>query len=171
MADGELLFGLSVFQFTHTALVPLNAHMCFIFFPAFGKARRVDHHHPNQVSFKMCIILKEIVLSEQSTSILYLKSLKFNAKTDISISIRLRYLRLKLLKNIENNKNICDIFHHIFKHIPCYVASEVLLKRFYFALFDDGLTLKTLKLAYIGFAIKLFNCIFYIMLYKISLAF
>ena len=31
-----------------------------------------------------------------------------------------------------------------------YVMSEVSLKRFYFALFDDGLTLKTLKLAFIG---------------------
>ena len=31
--------------------------------------------------------------------------------------------------------------------------SEV-LKRFYFALFDDGLTLKTLNLAYIGFCIQ-----------------
>ena len=32
--------------------------------------------------------------------------------------------------------------------------SEVSLKRFYFALFDDGLTLKTLKLVYIGFCIQ-----------------
>ena len=32
--------------------------------------------------------------------------------------------------------------------------SEVSLKGFYFALFDDGLTLKTLKLAYIGFCIQ-----------------
>ena len=32
--------------------------------------------------------------------------------------------------------------------------SEVSLKRFYFALFDDGLTLKTLKLAFIGFLIQ-----------------
>ena len=38
-----------------------------------------------------------------------------------------------------------------FKNIPCYVISEVSLKRFYFALFDDGLTFKTLKLAFIGF--------------------
>ena len=47
-------------------------------------------------------------------------------------------------KNIENNKKICHIFHHNFKHIPCYVMSEVSLKRvFIFALFDDGLTLDT----------------------------
>ena len=78
-----------------------------------------------------------------------------NAKTDISIFINLRYLRLKLLKNKENNKKICDIFHHIFKNISCYLTSEVSLKRFYFVLFDDGLTLKTLKLAYI-WHLKLF---------------
>ena len=42
----------------------------------------------------------------------YTKSL--NAKTDISILINLRYLRLKLLKNKENNKKIID-FHHNFK--------------------------------------------------------
>ena len=84
----------------------------------------------------------------------FMKSL--NSKTDISIFfINLRYLRLKLLKNKENNKKICHIFHHNFKNIHCYVMSEVglSLKRFYFALrlFDDRLTLKTLKLAFIGF--------------------
>ena len=36
--------------------------------------------------------------------------------------------------------------------------SEVSLKRFYFVLFDNRLTLKTLKLAFIGFAFKLFTC-------------
>ena len=77
-----------------------------------------------------------------------LKSL--NSKTDISIVINFRYLRLKLLKNKENNKKICHIFHHSFNNIPCYVLGEVSLKRFYFALFDDGLTFKTLKLAFIG---------------------
>ena len=77
-----------------------------------------------------------------------------NSKTDISIFINLRYLRLKLLKNKENNKKICHIFHHNFKSIRCYVMSEVSLKRFYFALFDDGLTLKTLKLAFINFLIQ-----------------
>ena len=82
---------------------------------------------------------------------------KIYAKTNISIFINLRYLRFKLLKNKENNKKVCYIFHN-FKNIPCYVTREVSLKRFYFALFDDGLiyTLKTLKLAYIGFAFKLF---------------
>ena len=33
-------------------------------------------------------------------------------------------------------------FHHNFKHIPCYVMSEVSLKKFYFALFDDRHILK-----------------------------
>ena len=74
----------------------------------------------------------------------YMKSL--NAKTDISIFINFRYLRLKLLKNKENNKKIYNIFHYNFKNIPC-VKSEVSL--IFFALFDDGLTLKTVKLAYI----------------------
>ena len=50
-----------------------------------------------------------------------------SAKTDISIVINLRYLRLKLLKNKENNKKICDIDYHNFKNIPCYVTSEVSL--------------------------------------------
>ena len=69
-----------------------------------------------------------------------------NSKTDISIFINLRYLRLKLLKNKENNKKICHIFHHNFKNIPCYVMSGVSLKRFYVALSDDGLTLKTFEI-------------------------
>ena len=68
--------------------------------------------------------------------------------------MNLRYLRLKLLKKKENNKKICHIFHHNYINIPCYVMSEVSLKRFYFALFDDGLTLKTLKLAFIDFCIQ-----------------
>ena len=90
----------------------------------------------------------------QSMFIYIMYNLKrLNSKTEISIFINLRYLRLKLLKNKENNKKICHIFHHYFKNIPYYVMSEV-LKRFYFALFDDGLTLKTLKLAFIGFWIQ-----------------
>ena len=36
------------------------------------------------------------------------------------------------MKNKEHNKKICHIFHHNFKNIPCYVMSEVSLKRFYF---------------------------------------
>ena len=91
-------------------------------------------------------------------NVLHMKSL--NSKTDISIFINMRYLRLKLLQNKENNKKICHIFHHNFKNIPCYVMSEVSLKRFYFALFDDGLTLKTLKLTFISFWIQTLHIFF-----------
>ena len=54
---------------------------------------------------------------------------------------------IKDAENKENNKKICHILHHNFKT----VVSEVSLKRFYFALFDDGLTLKTLKMPFICF--------------------
>ena len=58
-----------------------------------------------------------------------------NSKTDISFFISLRYLRLKMLKNKENNKKYVILYiHHNFKNIPCYVISEVILKRFYYAL-------------------------------------
>ena len=40
------------------------------------------------------------------------------------------------------------------KNIPCYVMSEVSFNRLYFALLNDGLILKTLKFAYIGFCIQ-----------------
>ena len=78
-----------------------------------------------------------------------------NSKTDISIFINLRYLRLKVLKNKENKK-ICHSFHHSFKNIPCYVMSEVSLKRFYFALFDDGLK-KLLNWRLSAFEFRLFK--------------
>ena len=42
------------------------------------------------------------------------------------------FLGLKLLKDKENNKKICHIFHHNFKNILCCVMSEVSLKMFYF---------------------------------------
>ena len=63
---------------------------------------------------------------------------------------------IKAAEKQRKTKKICDIFHHNFKNIPCYVMSEASLKRSfsYFALLDDGLTLKTLKLAYIGFCIQ-----------------
>ena len=63
-----------------------------------------------------------------------------NAKTNIFIFINLRYLRLMLQKNKENNKKIkkvCDNFHHNFKNIPCYVTIEVSLKNFYLALYNS----------------------------------
>ena len=46
----------------------------------------------------------------------HLKSLF--AKTDKSIFVKLRYLRLKLLKYKENNKKIYDTFDHNFKNNP-----------------------------------------------------
>ena len=60
----------------------------------------------------------------------------------------MRYLRLKLLKNKEEKNVIFFIITS--KNIPCYVMSEVSLKRFYLLYyFDDGLTFKiTLKLAF-----------------------
>ena len=42
--------------------------------------------------------------------------------------------------------------------------SELSLERFYFALFDDGLTLKTLKLAFIGFLIQTLHVYLHVML-------
>ena len=71
------------------------------------------------------MLMKFIIWSITKDAPGQLKSL--NAKTDISIFINLRYLRLKLMKNKEDNKKICDIFHHGFKNIPCYVTSEVSL--------------------------------------------
>ena len=84
-----------------------------------------------------------------------LKSL--NSKTDISIFIHLRYLRLKMLKNKENNKKR-HIFHHNFKNIPCFVMSEGIIEKVlfcsiwrltYFKNFENGV--------YHFFKFKLFN--------------
>ena len=44
--------------------------------------------------------------------------------------------------------------------------SEVPFKRFYFALFDDGLTLKTLILAFIGFCIQTLQLMFVVLLQR-----
>ena len=78
---------------------------------------------------------------------------EFNFKNRYIHFFILRYLGLKQLKNKEINKKICHICHN-FNNIPCYVMSELSLKRFYFALFEDGLILKTLTLAFIGFLIQ-----------------
>ena len=100
----------------------------------------------------------EINFLQQWNKPMHVDMKSLNSKTDISIFIN---LRLKLLKNIQNNKKICHIFHN-FKNIPCYVMSEASLKTFYFALFDDGLTLKTLKLAFIGFWIQTLHMVQYL---------
>ena len=65
---------------------------------------------------------------------------------------------IKAAEKKENNKKIYHIFHHNFKNIPCYVMSEVSLKRVYFPLFDDGLTLKIWNWRLSVFAFKLFSC-------------
>ena len=39
---------------------------------------------------------------------------------------------IKAAENEENNKKICHIFHHNFTNIPCYVLSEVSLKKVLF---------------------------------------
>ena len=55
------------------------------------------------------------------------------------------YLQLKVLKNKKIIRKYVTVIFFItvnFNNIPYYVTSEVSLKRFQFALFDDGLTLK-----------------------------
>ena len=47
------------------------------------------------------------------------------AKTDKSIFVKLRYLRLKLLKYKENNNKISDTFDHNFENNHWHVMSEV----------------------------------------------
>ena len=81
----------------------------------------------------------------------------FIAKRVISILVNLIYLRFKLLKYKENNKNICDTFDHNFKNIPLYLMSFVSFERHYFVLYDGVLTLKMSKWRLTRFAMKLFN--------------
>ena len=81
---------------------------------------------------------------------------EFKCKNRYIHFINLRYVQLKQLKNKQNNKKICDIFHHNFKNIPCYVTSEVSLKGFillYLMMDDFGRTLKTCNCR-IGFCIQ-----------------
>ena len=56
------------------------------------------------------------------------------AKTDKSIFVKLRYLRLQIKKNKDNNKNFCVTFDHNFKNIPLYVMSNISFERYYFVL-------------------------------------
>ena len=69
------------------------------------------------------------------------------AKRVISIFVNLRYLRLKLLKNKENNKNIYDTFDHNFKNIYLCIMSYVSFERQHFVLYDGALALKMSKMA------------------------
>ena len=65
---------------------------------------------------------------------------EFNLKNRYINFYQFEIFAIKAAEKKKNDKKICHIFHHNFKNIPCYVMSEVSLKRFYFALFDDGLT-------------------------------
>ena len=78
---------------------------------------------------RICMALWDQRLVEaQNTN----EEFKFKNRYTVSIFINLRYLRLNLLKNKENHKKICHIFHHNFKSTPCYVMSEVSLKKVLF---------------------------------------
>ena len=118
----------------------MKIHICYITFSSHSETKL---HNQNTESWFGLLWGNEVY-------VLPLKS--FNAKTDINF-YQFEILWIKPLKNKENNKEICQIFHN-FKNIPCYVMSEVSLERFYFALFDNGLTFKTLKLAFICFCIQ-----------------
>ena len=67
------------------------------------------------------------------------------AKTDKSIFVKLRYLRLKIKKNKENNKNFYVTFDHNFKNIPLYVMSNISFERYHFVLYDSDFTSKMSK--------------------------
>ena len=83
----------------------------------------------------------------------------FIAKRLNSILVNLRYLRFKLLKYNENNKNICNTFDHNFNNIPLYIMRKVSLERYYFVLYDCALQ-KLQKWRLSRFAIKLFIYIY-----------
>ena len=72
----------------------------------------------------------------------------FIAKRVNSILVSLRYLRFKLLKYKENNKNICNTFDHNFKNILLYIMSKVSLERpvLFCLIYDGALTLKMSKM-------------------------
>ena len=59
---------------------------------------------------------------------------------------------LKLLKNKENNKKICHMFHHTLKNIPCYVTSEGIIEKGFILLYLMMDLLK--KWVFIGFCIQ-----------------
>ena len=78
----------------------------------------------------------------------------FIAKRLNSILVNLRYLRFKLLKYKENNKNICNTFDHNFQNIPLYIMRKVSLERYYLVLYDCALTSKIPKMALKSFCDK-----------------
>ena len=84
----------------------------------------------------------------------YLQMKSFIAKWLNSILVNLRYLRFKLLKYIENNKNICNNCDHNFKNIPLYIMRKVSLERYYFVLYNFALTSKISKMVLKSFCDK-----------------
>ena len=58
----------------------------------------------------------------------------------------MRYLRFKLLKYKENNKNICDTFDHNRSYIHLCLMNWVSLERHCFVLYDSALTLAMSKI-------------------------
>ena len=78
------------------------------------------------------------------------------AKPDKSILVKLRYLRLKIKKNRENDKNYFLTFGHNFKNIPLHVMSNIPFERYYFVLYDRYLTPKMSEMDLSVFANKLF---------------
>ena len=75
----------------------------------------------------------------------YMKSKKKTNTINQFLSIEIFAIKAAE-KNKENNKKIImSYFHHNLKNIPFYVMNEV-LKRFYYVLFDDGLTCKIFEI-------------------------
>ena len=84
----------------------------------------------------------------------------FIAKRIVTITQFEIYSRLKLPKNKEYNKNICDAFDHNFKNIHLYITIEVSFERHYFLLykmvslpdfFSSKMAMKTLHINYSRF--------------------
>ena len=60
--------------------------------------------------------------------------------------INLGYLRLKLLKNRENNRNICDIVHHNFKNGPYVLNKRGVIEKVLFCSFWSGTYFKNFEI-------------------------
>ena len=70
----------------------------------------------------------------------------FIAKRVNSILINMRYLRFKLLKYKENNKNICNTFDHNFKKYSFIYNEKGIIRKVLSVLYDGALTLKISKM-------------------------
>ena len=82
------------------------------------------------------------------------------------LNIKFFQFEIFVIKTAKKHRKLfsktCNILHHNFKSILCYIPSDISLKRFNIALFDDELTLKTLKVAYIGLFYSNFSLLFVI---------